>query len=31
VPLPEARPDIKPVPEARRHRYRRINHYRHRR
>ena len=31
VPLPEARPDIKPAPEGRRHRYRRVNHYRHRR
>jgi membrane-bound lytic murein transglycosylase A len=28
VPLPEARPDIKPTPEGRRHRYRRVNHYR---
>ncbi|MEI9925879.1 MAG: MltA domain-containing protein [Bradyrhizobium sp.] len=31
VPLPEARPDIKPAPEGRRHRYRRVNHYRRRR
>jgi membrane-bound lytic murein transglycosylase A len=31
VPLPEARPDIKPAPEGRRHRYRRVNRYRHRR
>ena len=28
VPLPEARPDIKPATEGRRHRYRRVNHYR---